>query len=84
MRRAAQPLRLSCLELKLLRFLMMQPRRIFSREEIIAGVWPAGIHVGRRTVDVHMASLRRALDMPPYPNPLRTVGGRGYALDPES
>lgn len=82
-RRGSRPLRLSCLEFKLLRFLMLQPTRIFSREEIIEAVWPSGIHIGLRTVDVHIASLRRALDIPSCPNPLRTVRGRGYSLDPE-
>jgi len=83
-KRASRDIRLSALEFKLLRFLMLAPKRIFSREEIIAAVWPSNIHVGPRTVDVHIASLRKALDIPRTPNPLRTIRGRGYSLDVEA
>lgn len=80
-RRGDRDVYLSTLEARLLRFLMEQPRRVFSREELMKGVWPAGITVGPRTVDVHIASLRKALAAPEAPSPLRTVRGRGYAFD---
>ncbi len=81
-KRASQDIHLSTLDLRLLRFLMMEPSRVFSRDEILKGVWPHGINVGLRTVDVHIAALRKALGTPSAPNPVRTVRGRGYSLDP--
>lgn len=82
-RRQMREIHLSALETRLLRFLMEEPRRLFSREELMKGVWPAGITVGPRTVDVHIASLRKALTIPGAPNPVRTVRGRGYSFDME-
>jgi two-component system phosphate regulon response regulator PhoB len=84
LKRGSRNVRLSTLDLSLLRFLMGDPSRVFSREEILKGVWPDGINVGVRTVDVHIAALRRALDVSSAPNPVRTVRGRGYALDFDS
>jgi two-component system phosphate regulon response regulator PhoB len=81
LKRGSRDVRLSTLELSLLRFLMTEPSRVFSREEILKGVWPRGINVGARTVDVHIAALRKALAVPSAPSPLRTVRGRGYSLD---
>jgi two-component system phosphate regulon response regulator PhoB len=82
LKRGSRDVRLSTLDLSLLRFLMIEPSRVFSREEILKGVWPRGINVGARTVDVHIAALRKALDVSSAPNPVRTVRGRGYSLDP--
>jgi two-component system phosphate regulon response regulator PhoB len=39
------------------------------------------VHVCDRTVDVHMATLRKALHVPDQPDPVRTIRGRGYSLD---
>jgi len=80
-RRGVRLIHLSTLEMQLLRFLMLSPNRVFTRDEILRGVWPHGIFVTERTVDVHIAGLRRALHDPNGPNPLRTVRGRGYSLD---
>ena len=80
-KRGSRDIHLSTLDLRLLRFLMEKPSRIFSRDEILKGVWPRGINVGARTVDVHIAALRRALSAASVPDPVRTVRGRGYSLD---
>jgi two-component system phosphate regulon response regulator PhoB len=80
-RRGSLDLHLSTLDFRLLHFLMSEPSRVFSREEILKGVWPRGINVGARTVDVHIATLRKALHVESRPNPVRTVRGRGYSLD---
>jgi two-component system phosphate regulon response regulator PhoB len=79
--RAQHPIHLSTLDLKLLRFLMLAPGQVFMRDEILERVWPKGVHVCDRTVDVHMAALRKALHIPNHPDPVRTVRGRGYSLD---
>ena len=38
-----------------------QPGRFFTREEILAAVWPGDTFVGERSVDVHIARLRKKL-----------------------
>jgi DNA-binding response OmpR family regulator len=38
-----------------------QPGKFFSREEILAAVWPDDTLVGERSVDVHIARLRKKL-----------------------
>lgn len=54
-------IRLSPKELGILQLLMKTPGRVFSREEILAEVWRGESCVGDRTVDVHIAHLRRKL-----------------------
>ncbi|WP_410170953.1 winged helix-turn-helix domain-containing protein [Brucella intermedia] len=50
------------------------------RQELIDAVWGQGAIVEPRTVDIHIGHIRRALAR--YgPNLVRTVQGRGYALD---
>ena len=53
--------RLSPKELGILQLLMKNRGRVFSREEILAEVWRGESCVGDRTVDVHIAHLRRKL-----------------------
>jgi two-component system phosphate regulon response regulator PhoB len=80
-RRGRRLLQLSTLDVRLLRFLMLSPGEVFTRDEILRRVWPQGVYVCDRTVDVHMAALRKALHDPHLPDPVRTVRGRGYSLD---
>jgi two-component system phosphate regulon response regulator PhoB len=79
--RARRPIHLSTLDLKLLRFLMLAPGQVFTRAEILEHVWPKGVHVCERTVDVHMTALRKELHVRDKPDLVRTVRGRGYSLD---
>ena len=79
-----QRIYLSSVDTRLLGLFMVSPRRVFSRKEILNAVWPAGIFVSPRTVDVHIASLRREFRKAGLPSIIRTVRGRGYSLDAES
>ena len=49
-------------EFRLLEFLMKHPGRVFSREQLLDGVWGDDVYVDERTVDVHIGRLRRALN----------------------
>jgi DNA-binding response OmpR family regulator len=72
-----EPLPLTRLEFDLLLFLARQPRRVFSRVQLLAGVWGYE-HTGVRTVDVHVRRLRlKAGDEVPL---VTTVYGVGYRL----
>ncbi|MFF5257599.1 response regulator transcription factor [Actinomadura viridis] len=69
---------LTVTEFDLLEFLMGNPGRVFTREQLLAAAWGPGAGAGSRTVDVHIAQLRSKLG---EGSPIRTVRGVGYVLD---
>jgi two-component system phosphate regulon response regulator PhoB len=79
-RRAGKALRLGPTEFRLLEFLMTNPGRVFSREQLLDRVWGRDVYIDERTVDVHVGRLRKALGEGD-PDPIRTVRGAGYSLD---
>jgi two-component system phosphate regulon response regulator PhoB len=79
--RAGRPIELGPTEFRLLEFLLERPGRVFSREQLLDGVWGDGVYVDERTVDVHVGRLRKALIRGHEADPIRTVRGSGYALD---
>ena len=79
--RAGQAIDLGPTEYRLLEFLMERPGRVFSREQLLNGVWGSQIYIDERTVDVHVGRLRKALNRGHNTDPIRTVRGAGYALD---
>ena len=82
--RNGRPLQLGPTEYRLLEFLLQHPRRVFSREELLGGVWGPDIHVEPRTVDVHIRRLRKAINGEGELDVVRTVRAAGYALDTEA
>jgi two-component system phosphate regulon response regulator PhoB len=68
-------------EYRLLEFLMERPGRVFTREQLLNGVWGSEVYIDERTVDVHVGRLRKALNRGQETDPIRTVRGAGYALD---
>ncbi len=78
--RADQDLKLGPTEFRLLLTLMEKPGRVLSREQLLDLVWGRDIFVDARTVDVHVARLRKALARNGGTDPIRTVRGAGYAL----
>jgi two-component system phosphate regulon response regulator PhoB len=79
--RGGRPVDLGPTEYRLLEFLMERPGRVFSREQLLDGVWGSDIYIDERTVDVHVGRLRKALNRGEEVDPIRTVRGSGYALD---
>jgi two-component system phosphate regulon response regulator PhoB len=79
--RAGRAIDLGPTEYRLLEFLMERPGRVFSREQLLDGVWGSDIYIDERTVDVHVGRLRKALNRGGESDPIRTVRGSGYALD---
>src|SRR5438128_11459074 len=55
--RAGQAIDLGPTEYRLLEFLMERPGRVFSREQLLNGVWGRQIYIDERTVDVHDGRL---------------------------
>ena len=80
-RRDGRDLHLGPTEFKLLEFLMLSPGRVFSREQLLNGVWGRDVYIDERTVDVHVGRLRKALHRSDAQDPIRTVRGTGYSFD---
>src|SRR3984893_10564308 len=79
--RASREVHLGPTEFRLLEFLMQSPGRVFSREQLLDGVWGRDVYIDERTVDVHVGRLPRALNPGGAADPIRTVRGGGYAFD---
>ncbi|MEU6471865.1 winged helix-turn-helix domain-containing protein [Streptomyces massasporeus] len=78
---AGQPLDLTYLEFELLAHLVAHPGRVHTRDQLVGTVWGYG-HVGDgRTVDVHIARLRRKLGAE-HRDTIRTVRRVGYQYVP--
>ena len=68
-------------EYNLLKHLMENPCRVFSREQLLDSVWGHGIYVERRTVDTHIRRLRKSLNIEGKKNLIRTIRSSGYSID---
>ena len=68
-------------EYRLLEFFMERPGRVFTREQLLDGVWGREVYIDERTVDVHVGRLRKALNRDEEEDPIRTVRGSGYSID---
>ena len=80
-RRAGREVHLGPTEFRLLEYLMKSPGRVFSREQLLDGVWGREVYIDERTVDVHIGRLRRAVNRGRGRDPIRTVRGAGYSFD---
>ena len=76
---AGTELELTAREFDLLWHLAARPGLVVSRAQLLDRVWGMAFPGGTRTVDVHVAQLRRKLDRPGL---IRTVRGSGYKLVP--
>jgi two-component system alkaline phosphatase synthesis response regulator PhoP len=66
-------------EFEILSLLMQHPQKVFTREEILENVWKNESYVLERTIDVHMARLRKKLDE--YGAYITNRSGYGYAFN---
>lgn len=78
--RGEEELKLGPTEYRLLATFMEKQGRVLSREQLLDLVWGRDIYVDARTVDVHIARLRKVLTGQGGADPIRTVRGAGYAL----
>ena len=68
-------------EYRLLDFFIKNPKRVYSRDQLLNNVWPDNINVENRTVDVHIRRLRKAINLDGLKELIRTVRSAGYSLD---
>ncbi len=80
-RRGGKPVAVGPTEFRLLRHFLEHPGRVFSREQLLDGVWGQDKEIELRTVDVHIRRLRIALNRNGGDELIRTVRSMGYALD---
>ena len=80
-RRGARDIHLGPTEFRLLDYLMERPGRVFSRSQLLDGVWGQAVEIDERTVDVHVGRLRKSLSRGRERDPIRTVRGAGYSFD---
>lgn len=72
-------IQLTLKEFDLLRLLMENPGRVFTRDQLIASVWETDYLGETRTVDVHIGTLRTKLGA--YGEYIHTVRGVGYRME---
>jgi DNA-binding response OmpR family regulator len=78
-----QPLQLTAREFDLLWFFVSHPRRVFSRDQLMARVWGYAAAIDTGTVTVHVRRLRAKIEPDPaHPRHLQTVWGVGYRFVP--
>jgi len=65
-------------EYRLLKFMMGNPERVYSRSQLLDYVWGQNVYVEERTVDVHVRRLRKALEGFGVDAYVQTVRGAGY------
>jgi two-component system OmpR family response regulator len=79
--RGARRIELSARELTLLRVMMREPGRIFSRTELCERVWEREHEYGVKLVETFISRLRKKIDSPPL---IHTVRHLGYSIrEPE-
>ncbi|MBI3315767.1 MAG: winged helix-turn-helix domain-containing protein, partial [Candidatus Omnitrophica bacterium] len=67
------PVNLTKLEFRILSFLMENPGKVFSRDQLLSGAWEGEAFVVDRTVDVHVRSIRKKLG--------KCVSNRSFGCD---
>ena len=79
--RAGEPVELTATEYRLLRYLMLNPRRVLTRAQLLEHVWHYDFGGDARVLETYVSYLRKKLDThgPPL---IQTVRGVGYALRP--
>lgn len=75
-----RPLDLTFKEFELLRYLVANPGRVFTREQLLSDVWGYDYFGGTRTVDVHVRRLRAKLG--DHESVIGTVRNVGYRFAP--
>ena len=67
-------------EFRLLEFFLSNPKRVFTRDQILESVWPNNINVESRTIDVHIRRLRQSINIKDKKELIRTVRSSGLSL----
>ena len=77
--RDGRPIELTATEYRLLRYLMLNPRRVMTRAQLLDHVWNYDFGGDGRVLETYISYLRKKLDTD-GPSLIKTVRGVGYAL----
>jgi two-component system, OmpR family, response regulator len=77
--RAGRSIELTATEFRLLRYLMLNPRRVLTRAQLLDHVWSYDFGGDARVLETYISYLRKKIDAGTMPL-LHTVRGVGYAL----
>jgi DNA-binding response OmpR family regulator len=78
-----QEISLTAKEFDLLHQMARHPRQVFTREQLLEGVWGMSDYIDPTTVTVHLRRLREKIEkVPASPLHLVTVWGVGYKFEP--
>ena len=80
-RRGTRDIHLGPMEFRLLEFLLEKPGRVFTRTQLLDGIWGQAAEIDERTVSALVGQLRKRLSRESERDPIRTVRGTGYAFD---
>lgn len=80
--RSGKSVPMSTLEFRLLYFLAARPNRVFTRDQLLDGVWGTERFVTPRSVDVYVRRLREKVELDPqHPVYMKTIRGAGYLFE---
>ncbi len=79
--RAGDAIDLTATEFELLRFLMRNPRKVLSKNQILTQVWDYDFGGSAHVVELYISYLRKKVDAG-RPTMIHTVRGVGYVLKP--
>ncbi len=77
--RGGRPIELTATEFRLLRYLMLNPRRVLTRSQLLDHVWKYDFGGDARVLETYISYLRKKVDIE-TPSLIHTVRGVGYAL----
>jgi two-component system OmpR family response regulator len=77
--RAGKPIELTATEYRLLRYLMLNPRRVLTRSQLLDHVWDYDFGGDARVLETYISYLRKKVDAGGTPL-IHTVRGVGYSL----
>ena len=80
--RGGRPVELTATEYRLLHYLLMNPRRVLTRQQILDHVWEYDFDGDARVLETYISYLRKKIDVEGEPL-IQTVRGIGYALRPQ-
>ncbi len=72
-------------EFQILTLLMKRPSEVITRDDFLKAIWGEDVYITHRTIDIHIAALRKKLeDDPENPTLILSVRNAGYKFDTES
>lgn len=76
-----QPVNLTQTELKMLLFMLRNPKKAYSREDLLENVWGYGTGVETRVTDETLRRIRKKLSLSKSNVRIRTIWGYGYTVE---